>query len=135
MRSLRMVSPPYPSPASLCCDVSEKNLSSQVELKRVSQKLKDKQTELGNDRESEKELDSAIRNDKTGQEIQRLEGEIKRKEKEQEKCEEKLKKYNKAAAEINLAENPDESLFIEQTQTAKDKAKEINTELNDKETG
>ena len=105
------------------------------ELKRVSRKVKDKQTELANDRETEKELDSAIRNDETGQQIQQLDKDIKGKGKEQEKREEKLKKYNKAAGEINFSESPGEALFIEQIQKGKGRAKEIETELNDKETG
>src|SRR5439155_310300 len=65
--------------------------------------------------------------------IQQLDKDIKGKE--QEKREEKLKKYNRAAGEINFSESPDEALFIEQIQKGKDRAKEIETELNDKETG
>jgi uncharacterized protein YPO0396 len=105
------------------------------ELKRVSAKLGDKQTELANDRETEKELDSAIRNDETGQQIQQLDKEIRGKEKEKEKREAKLEKYNKAAVEISLSENPNENLFVEQIQKAKNKLTEIDKELNDNETG
>lgn len=108
---------------------------SNEELKRVSAKLKDKQMELGDDREKEKELDSAIRNDETGQQIQLLDKEINGKNKEKERRETKLGKYNKAAVEINFSENPDENLFIEQIQNAKKKSLEIEKELNDKETG
>jgi uncharacterized protein YPO0396 len=109
--------------------------NSEEKLKRVSGKVKDKQAELASDRDTEKELDSAIRNDETGQQIQQLDKEIKGKINEQEKREEKLRKYNKAAGEINFAENPDETLFIEQIQKGKDRTKEIETILNDKETG
>lgn len=105
------------------------------ELKRVSEKVKEIQIELSNDREKEKELDASIRNDATGQQIQQLEKEIKGKGKEQEKREEKLKKYNKTAGEVNFSESPDETLFVEQIQKAKDRGKEIDSELNDKETG
>src|SRR6185295_10676221 len=51
--------------------------NSDKELKRVSGKLKEKETELANDRETEKELDAAIRNDATGQQIQQLDKDIK----------------------------------------------------------
>ena len=105
------------------------------ELIRIKAKVEDIKTELAADREKEKELDASIRNDETGQQIQTLDKEIKEKGKIKTAREAKLKKYNSAASEIEFAESPNEDLFIEQIQKAKDRSKTIDTDLNDKETG
>lgn len=105
------------------------------QLQRILQKLNDKQIELASDRETEKDLDAAIRSDETGQQIQQLDREIVVRKKEKERRIIKLEKYNKAAAELNFQENPDENLFLEQTQKAKERSLMIEAELNHKETG
>jgi uncharacterized protein YPO0396 len=106
-----------------------------IELKRITDietKLKE---DIESDRETERQLDSDIRNDATGKQIQELEKEIKTKNIEKIKREDRLSKYNKAAVKINFIENPYEKTFYEQITKANFRSSEIDTELKDKEIG
>lgn len=104
-------------------------------LKRIADKELDLKEEIDNDREKEKNLDSDIKNDETGKQIQDLEKEIRGKNIEKGKRNDKLSKYNKAAVKINFEENPSEELFFEQITKASQRNTHIETELKDKENG
>jgi uncharacterized protein YPO0396 len=106
-----------------------------MELKRISDKELELKSEIEANRESEKILDSDIRNDETGKQIQELAKEIKLKSSEKTKRFEKLTKYNKAATKINFEENPDEDSFPGQIIKANKRTSEIEEELKDKEIG
>jgi len=106
-----------------------------IELKRITDKEAKLKEDIEADRETERQLDSDIRNDKTGQQIQELEKEIGRKNKEKGIREKELEKYNKTAVKINFAENPDEQTFYAQITKANSRSSEIDTELKDKENG
>jgi uncharacterized protein YPO0396 len=107
----------------------------EIELQRIIDKEKSLKDIIETDRETEWQLDSDIRNDATGKQIQEIEKDIKGKSIEKGKREDKLSKYNKAAIKINFAENPDEKTFYEQITKANNRIAEIETELKDKETG
>jgi uncharacterized protein YPO0396 len=106
-----------------------------IELQRIIDKEGTLKTTIEADREIERQLDSDIRNDATGKQIQELEKEIKGKSSEKAKREKELEKYNKAAVKINFTESPDEQTFYEQISRANSRSSEIDTELKDKENG
>jgi uncharacterized protein YPO0396 len=106
-----------------------------IEFKRILEKETELKIEIDANRENEKILDSDIRNDETGKQIQELEREINGKISEKNKREIKLSKYNKAASKINFEENPNEELFYDQIIKASKKYSEIDEELKDKENG
>ncbi len=106
-----------------------------LELKKITDREYELKNEIEAERETEKSLDSDIRNDATGKQIQELEKEINRKNTEKTKRSEKLSKYNKAAVKINFEESPNEELFFEQITKATKKHSEIDIELKDKENG
>ena len=106
-----------------------------IELKRIKDKEIKLKEDIDVDRETERQLDADIRNDATGKQIQELEKEIKGKNIEKGKREDKLTKYNKAVVKINFPENPDEHTFYEQITKANSRSTEIDTELKDKENG
>jgi uncharacterized protein YPO0396 len=106
-----------------------------IELQRIIDKETNLKTTIEADREVERQLDSDIRNDATGKQIQELEKEIKGKSIEKGRREKELEKYNKSAIKINFAENPDEQTFYEQITKANSRFSEIDTELKDKENG
>jgi len=106
-----------------------------TELKRITDKETKLKEDIIADRETELQLDSDIRNDETGKQIQELEKEIGRYNTEKGKREKELEKYNKAAAKINFAENPNETTFYGQITKADSRSSEIDIELKDKENG
>ena len=106
-----------------------------IELRRISDKEAKLKEEIEADRETEHQLDSDIRNDATGKQIQELEKEIRVKNIEKGKREDKLGKYNKAAVKINFEKNPDEQTFYEQITKANSRITAIDLELKNKETG
>jgi uncharacterized protein YPO0396 len=106
-----------------------------IELKRFSDKVLELKSEIEANRESEKILDSDIRNDETGKQILELAKDIKSKSGEKTKRFEKLTKYNKAAIKINFEENPNEESFSGQIIKANKRTSEIEEELKDKEFG
>lgn len=107
----------------------------EIELQRIVDKEINLKTTIEEDRETAQQLDSNIRNDATGKQIQELEREIKGKSAEKSEREDKLKKYNNAAVKINFAENPSETTFYEQITKANARFSVIDTELKDKENG
>ena len=107
----------------------------EIELQRIVDKETNLKTTIEEDRETAQQLDSNIRNDATGKQIQDLEKEIERKKIEKGKREKELEKYNKAAVKINFAENPSETTFYEQITKANSRSSVIDTELKDKENG
>ena len=106
-----------------------------IELKRITDKETKLKEIIETDREDATKLDSDIRNDETGKQIQELEKEIGRKNTEKGKREDKLLRYNKAAVKINFAENPDETTFYEQITKANSRSSEIDIELKDEKVG
>lgn len=106
-----------------------------VELQRIIDEEANLKNTIENDRETEKQLDSDIRNDATGKQIQQLENVKKNKSIEKKNREDKLLKYNKAAIKINFTENPDEILFYEHIIKANNRFATIDIELKDKDTG
>lgn len=100
-------------------------INTEIELKK----------DIETDRETERQLDSNIRNDETGKQIQEIDKEIGRKNTEKGKRERELEKYNKAAEKINFTVNPDEQTFYEQITKANSRFSEIDRELKDKEIG
>ena len=105
------------------------------ELQRLLAKISELSQQIFAEREHEKELDAAIRNDETGAQIREMDKELNGKEREKGKREVKLKKYNALAAKLNLTENPFEIQFGIQFHEAKERKNAIDEELNDKENG
>lgn len=91
--------------------------------------------ELEKAKDDEVELRINIENNEVEQQIKTIKRDIDVLDKSKTAKENNLKKYNKAAVEINFAENPDEELFIDQIQKANDRHNQIIEELNDKENG
>jgi uncharacterized protein YPO0396 len=106
-----------------------------LELQRISAKSMELKIEIETKREIEKKLDSDIRNDETGNQVQELDKNINVKTNEKNKRIEKLSKYNKAATKINFEENPDEESFSSQIIKANKRTIEVEEELKDKENG
>jgi uncharacterized protein YPO0396 len=106
-----------------------------IELQHIIDKEANLKENIETDRETERQLDSDIRNDATGKQIQELEKEIKSKSIEKGKREDKLGKYNRAAVKINFEESPTEKTFYGQITKAKNRITTIDAELKDKETG
>lgn len=104
-------------------------------LQRIKHKMDDINTTLFAEKEKERELDAAIRNDETGRQIQEMEKEIRLKDKEKDKRDIKLKKYNALANKLNFTESPFELQFGIQFQQAKERKNLIEEELNDKDNG
>lgn len=107
--------------------------------KLLFQNIKEKERnlfeELKKAKDNEIELRINIENNEVEQRIKSIRKDISDYEKTKTTRENNVKKYNNSAVEIGFAESPDENLFIEQIQKAKDKQKEILEELNDSETG
>lgn len=107
--------------------------------KLLLQNIKDKEqnliSELKKAKDDEIDLRINIENNEVEQRIKSIKKDITDFEKIKTARENNLKKYNNSAVEIDFAESPDENLFIEQIQKAKDKQREILEELNDSETG
>jgi len=106
-----------------------------IEIKRITDKETKLKEDIESDRETERQLDSDIRNDETGKQIQEIEKEIKAKSIEKGKRDKELEKYNRAAVKINFAENPDEQTFYGQITKANSRSSEIDTELKDEKVG
>ena len=106
-----------------------------IELQRIINKETNLKNTIETDRETERQLDSDIRNDATGKQIQELDREIRNKAIEKRNREEKLLKYNKTAIKINFADNPDEKIFYEQITKANNRFISIDIELKDKDAG
>ncbi|HOZ14027.1 MAG TPA: SbcC/MukB-like Walker B domain-containing protein [Tenuifilaceae bacterium] len=106
-----------------------------LELKRITEKELELKNEIDTKRETEKILDSDIRNDETGKQIQELDKEIKVKTADKTRREDRLNRYNKAAIRINFDENPSEELFYEQITKATRRHEEVDDELKNKENG
>ncbi len=104
-------------------------------LKNILHKEENLTIEIKKAQDEEVELRINIENNEVEQQIKLIKKEIETLEKSKTAKEINLNKYNKSAVEINFAESPDESLFIEQIQKAITRQKDIVEELNHSETG
>jgi uncharacterized protein YPO0396 len=104
-------------------------------LQSIKEKEKNLINELKKAKDDEVELRINIENNEVEQRIKSIKKDITEFEKTKTSRENNLRRYNSLAVEIDLAESPDESLFIEQIQQAKNRQRTILEDLNDSATG
>lgn len=121
------IKPYFSSKKEKLIEIEIKNKESELEILKLQ--TSNLITNLDQIKEQEREIDSDIRNNEIGKQIQELEKEIRINNTEKTKRDNQLKRYNVLINKLSYTENPDENIFYETLEQAKLRIEKILEEL------